>query len=278
MKHNKAKFSGFKSKSLFTEQVCGSDNSSDEQQTETETQIVNEPEQQVIDEQEQQKPSDTEAKLLKEVMQRKAKAKELEDEMKALKDQLNAYSGINLEEVKSLIEEKKANEMKSLEEKGQWEALKNQMKEENMKLLKEQMDKASQLQSIVTQQQELIDKLTLGSSFNSSGFILNELNLSPEKAKIIYGNHFEIENGVVVAYDKPRGSANRVQLIDADGEALGFDEAIKKIIDADPDKNILLKQKTKIGSASSTLPIGSKVEPKKPELSGIEKIRAALEQ
>lgn len=221
------------------------------------------------------KPSDSEARLLKESMARKAKIAEKEAEIQTLKEQLDKFSGVDLDEVKLLIETKKNAQIKELEDKQQWEALKTQMRDENAKVVKETLDKFNALQDVTAKQQAIIDKLTLGNSFNTSAFILNELNLSPEKTKIIYGGHFDIEGDRAVAYDKPKGTEGRVQLVNADGDALSFEDAIKKIVDADPDKALLLKTKKKEGSGSSSLGLAAKMPPQA-QPKGLGRIEKAL--
>jgi hypothetical protein len=227
-----------------------------------------------LEEEKAKKISDNEASLLKEVMTRKAKQKELEDKLKEAETKLNQFSGIDLNEVKQLVEDKKTQAQKKLEEQGQWEQLKAQMKEANEKAVQSYADLVKQQEERLAQQQQLIDKLTLGNSFASSQFIKDELNLSPEKAKTIYGSFFDISEDKVVPYNKPKGSSDRVQLVGADGEPLSFEAAIKKIIDSDPDKELLVKSKSKPGSASTSL--GKKVEQGKPQLSGKDRIAAAL--
>lgn len=272
----------FTQKSNFLGSIVGSDNTDTTEATIETTKPVEKidlPEQLSAEEVIKpidQKPSESEAKLLKEVMQRKTKNKELEDELKAVKSKLSSFDGIDLEEVKTLLNDKQNAEIKKLEEKGQWDTLKEQMKQENAKLLAEQATKAAELKAIIEKQQEAIDRLTLGNSFNTSNFILNELNLSPEKAKIIYGQNFELDGDKVVAYDKPKSDSTRVPLVNADGDFLNFEDAIKKIIDADPDKNILMRNKTKQGAGSSTLPASAKIEQQKVKLTGIAKIQSAL--
>lgn len=271
----------FTNKSIFLGSVVGSDNT-DSTTTESTTESINPPIEELpvptseVAKLVDQKTSEAEAKLLKEVMQRKAKNKELEDELAGVKTKLSLFDGIDLEEVKTLLNDKQNAEIKKLEEKGQWDTLKEQMKQENAKLLAEQATKAAELKSLIEKQQEMIDKLTLGNSFNTSNFILNELNLSPEKAKIIYGQNFELNGDKVVAYDKPKSDPNRVPLVNADGDFLSFEDAIKKIIDADPDKNILMRSKAKQGAGSNTLPANAKVEQQKTKLTGMARIQSAL--
>lgn len=219
--------------------------------------------------------SDADAKLLKEVMKRKAKNKELEAELKAVKSDLSKFDGINLDEVKAMLNDKKDAESKALEAKGDWDALKAQMKDANDVIVAERDAKISELESQLESQNKIISKLTLGHSFDTSQFINEDLSLSSGKARIIYGDHFDIEGADVVAYDKPKGANNRVPLVDASGENLSFDLALKKIVDGDPDKSSIMKVKLKQGANSNTTS-SKKAASESTKLTGIGKISAAL--
>lgn len=221
------------------------------------------------------KPSDKEAELLKEVMKRKKQNADLEAQIGTLRTQLAQFDGIDIEQVKTLLAEKKAAEEKRLEEKGNWDALKKQMKEENDKIVQRHVDENATLKATIASQRELIDKLTLGNAFGMSEFIAKEMpSYSPEKAKKVFGDHFEIEDGRVVAYDKPRGAKDRAQLVDASGDPLDFEAALRKIVDADPDRDRILRPKGKPGAGSSTLNVKPQIE--KPVLTGVSRIEAGL--
>jgi len=223
------------------------------------------------------KMSDKEADLLKEVMKHKTKSKENETALLAMKAELSKFDGIDLDEIKQLLSSKKDSENKKLEDQGQWDLLKKQMAEENSKLVKVHADKSLELQALADFQQQTINKLTLGHSFNTSNFINNELTLSSDKTRIIYGSHFELEGDKIVAYDKPKGSQDRMQLVDASGDSLGFEESMRKIVESDPDKDRLIKVKAKSGSGSSTA--GVKIDlSMQSNLKGIDKISKALDQ
>ena len=219
--------------------------------------------------------SDKEAELLKEVMKHKAKAKETETALNALKESYTKFEGIDIDEVKELLANKKTADQKKLEDKGEWETLKKSMAEENAKLVKVELDKNAEFAAKLKAQQAKIDKLTLGNQFSTSPFILNDLNLSSEKTRIIYGSHFEFDGEKVIAFDKPKGSEGRAQLVDASGEPLSFEDSIKKIIDGDPDKERLIKSKQKSGAGSGTLGVKTTLN-NPPELKGVDRIAQAL--
>ena len=222
------------------------------------------------------KPSDSEAKLLKEVMTRKAREKALEEEISGLKTKLVQFDGINVDEVKALLESQKAKKEKDLEEKGQWDALKQQMREENEKIVSAKDKSINELSQELAKSNELIQKLTIEHEFASSTFITKDTHLSPRKAKVIYGEYFEVEDGKVVPYNKPAGEKDRAPMVDEKGEVLPFKDAIVKIIESDPDKNLILKSKMKPGANSSTSSTSGKAPNQQESLSGIDKIKAAL--
>jgi hypothetical protein len=92
---------------------------------------------------------------------------------------------------------------------------------------------------------------------------------------VVYGDHFESENGTVVAYDKPKGAEGRTKLIDGSGNPLGFEAAIKKLVDSDPERDNLVKSKVAPGAGSKTT--DGKPTTQKTELKGLARIQAALE-
>lgn len=226
------------------------------------------------DDPDENKPSDKEAELLKEVMKKKDALKGAKSEIDKLKDQLKRFDGINPDEVRELLNEKKTAEQKKLEEKGQWDTLKKQMNEAHQTELSKKDEELTAAQKALADAQAQIQELTVGSAFNSSKFIGEDLVLTPSKARVVYGDHFDVEDGQVVAYDKPKGAANRTMLVDGKGDPLGFEAAIKKIVDADPDRDNLLRSSIKKGAASKG---GDTTPPKtEPALKGVSRIEAAL--
>lgn len=215
--------------------------------------------------------SDKEAELLREVMEKKTKLKELE---KQLADANKRFEGIDPDEVKKLLAEKKTLEEAELEKKGEWDRLKARMAEENGKAVDGFKKQLQDLGSVNQTLAKTIEDLTVGQAFANSSFITDETILTPSKARVIYGSFFEIEEGKVVAYDKPRGATSRTKFVDAAGEAVSFEDAIKKIIDLDTDKDRLLRAKSKPGAESKSDPV--KKKPEETELKGVSRIRAAL--
>lgn len=198
------------------------------------------------------KMSDEEARLLKENMKKKEQLDKAQQQLKTMQDQLKAFDGIDPNAVKKMLAEQKTAEEKALEAKGDWDRLKTRMAEEHGKEVTTLQEQIKALSDQLNNTKGTINELTVGTQFSQSKFIAEELTLTPAKARVIYGEHFELEDGKMVAYDKPRGSANRTALVDAYGNAVAFDEALKKIVEADPEKDHLLKSKVKPGAGSDS--------------------------
>jgi hypothetical protein len=223
--------------------------------------------------------SDREAELLKENMQKKSKIGELTNQIADLETRLKAFDGIDLEQVKSLIREKEEAEQKRLEAKGEWDKLKEQLVTQHQAKERELMDQLGARDAQLAQYKAAIDNLTVGHAFDNSVYVKGETLLTPSKARILYGDYFEVDNGKVVPYDKPRGAEGRTPLIDASGNALAFEEAIKKIVELDPEKDAILRAKMQPGAGSTTTPARKAPEdPNKTELRGVDKIRIGLAQ
>ena len=207
------------------------------------------------------KPTDEEARLLKENMKKKGQIDELTKKLNdatGVLTQLEALGG--LEAIQALVNEKKDAETKGLEAKGDYERLKQRMVEEHtseVNKIKGQLKDASDAVSKLNAQ---INELTIGAQFSNSQFIAGELTLTPAKARVIYGDHFDLVEGQVVGYDKPRGAANRTALVDGYGNNVAFDQALAKIVAADPEKDHLLKDKTRPGAGSDTRKTGQQRE------------------
>jgi hypothetical protein len=222
------------------------------------------------------KPSDEEAKLLKEVMKRKESEKALQTKADELTAKLKDFEGIDPVAVKKLLDAQKAADEKALEEKGEWDRLKTRMGEEHSNETKTLKEQIASLQLQVGERDSAINEMTVGSSFTGSEFINSELTLTPSKARVIYGANFELEDGKVVGYDKPKGSANRTALVDSYGNPVGFDDALRKIVAADADAAYLLKSGVKPGAQSQNKPVTRDGKNEKVEANSFDKIAAGL--
>lgn len=225
------------------------------------------------------KPTDAEAKLLRDVMKQKERAKALETELAAARELAKKFEGLDAEAVRKMLADRQAAEEAAAIARGDFERVRAQMAARHVEetaALKRQVDEAN---ANTTGLMGKVADLTIGTQFSRSEFILKELTLTPAKARVIYGPHFEFQDGKVVAYDKPAGASDRTVLVDAQGEPLPFDSALQKIVEADPDpdKDLLLRSRSRRGAGSSTQTKGAKAGAETTnKLSSIDRIAAGL--
>jgi hypothetical protein len=196
--------------------------------------------------------SDKEADLLKENMAKKEKLKEADAKLAALQAEIDKFKDIDPEKAKALMAKEAEAEKASLEAKGEFDRLKKMMAEEHAKekdaLTSAQKATETALAGALSQ----INELTIGQAFSNSEFVKSELVMPAGKVRSVYGAHFEMEAGRIVAFDKPKGTESRSKLVDGSGEPMSFEVAMRKIIEADSDRDSLLKSKLKEGAGSNT--------------------------
>ncbi|ODI95555.1 hypothetical protein BFR91_06360 [Acinetobacter pittii] len=218
------------------------------------------------------KLTDKEAELIKEVMKRKDREKKLLQEFDEFKRQ---FADIDPELARKAIAAQKEKETRELEEKGEYECVKQSMAQQHQAEVNRLQQQIKDLQQQLGSKDSQINELTIGSNFSRSAYIAEELTLTPNKARALYGAHFEIENGEVIGYDKPRGAANRTALVDSYGNPLSFDKAMQKIIEADPERDTLIRSKVNPGAGSKTKQENKGLQKEQPKTS-LEKIMAGL--
>jgi uncharacterized small protein (DUF1192 family) len=199
----------------------------------------------------------TSAGLLKESMKRKS------NEL-SLKEKLAKYGDIAPERAIELVQAESAAlkaredaERLELERRGEFDAVKKQMVEAHGKDLEGRDDRIAALEAEIAGMKSKLVEKTIGTSFGESSFLREKVLMTPAKARVIYGNHFEInEDGQVVGYDKPAGAKDRAVLVDGNGSPLAFEGAIERILRADPEVDALLRSEAKqgVGSKTSTKP------------------------
>lgn len=238
------------------------------------------------------KPTDREAKLLKEAMSRKARIQELEGEIGTLQGK---YKDVDVDLYKELLQERA--ERQQQQNKDEQERLKAEGKFDELLAAQERQRESAisqikghyetelsakdaslaELQKQIGEKDALISALTIDNAFSGSQYIRDELvpAFTPSRTKKLYGEHFETEGGKIVPYDKPRGEKDRTVMVDKDGNPLAFEAAIAKLVEADPDADAMKRSKHKQGAASATdgLPASQKPAPIRP---GVGRIEAAL--
>lgn len=177
------------------------------------------------------------AELLKENMKRKEKER-------TLADQLAQYGDIDPARARQLLEAE-------LERRGEFDAVKKQMIEAHQAELAQRDERYAALESENASLKSQLVEMTVGASFSNSLFLRDKVLMTPAKARVIYGSHFEVgEDGSVVGYDKPAGHKERTVLVDGEGKPLPFESAIERIVRADPEADALMRSEAKQGVGS----------------------------
>lgn len=234
------------------------------------------------------KISDREAQLLKESMGRKEKIGQLEA-------RLAEYEGVDPKAFREMQERLQAFDQKEREqanaklvEQGRFDEALAAMRAEHEGVLSQVRTQSSaELQSVHQERDQLkaqlsayqaqIEDLTVGAAFGNSAFIREELvqAMNPERSRRLYGDHFDIVEGKVVGYDKPRGQDGRVPLVDKDGQPVSFDEAFKRVLSSQSDYETLIRSSAKPGAGSGTRD-DKATDPTKKVGTGVSRIAAAL--
>lgn len=220
--------------------------------------------------------SQEKADLLKETMKRKEKEK-------SLTATIEQYGGVDPERVKAMVEaelqaenDRKTREQAELERRGEFDSVKKQMVEAHQTELSTERERSAALEGELGKLRGQILEMTVGTAFAGSTFLRENALMTPNKARVVYGNHFDVsEEGQVVGYDKPAGAKDRAVLVDGSGNALGFEQAIERILRTDPEADALLRSKARPGAGSKT-----EQKPKLPDSPGdkstMDKIAAGL--
>jgi hypothetical protein len=237
----------------------------------------------IADEKKAGKLTDKEYEFLTDALKHKKTAREAQQKADELVERVKAFEGLDAAAVKKLVKDQAAAEkaakdaeLKAAEAAGDVERIKKMMGEEHNKVVSELQAKLDELNGVVKTKDTTIEDLTVGSAFSQSTYIANELVLTPQIARTVYSGHFDVVNGKVVPFDKSRGEAGRTQLVNATGAALSVDEALKKIVEASPDRDRLVRSKIAAGAGSKTEK-GGTTTTEGDGLRGMARITAALE-
>lgn len=247
------------------------------------------------------KPTDKEAELLREVMKKKEKIEALSTEKTEIAqkfEELNKrFEGIDPDAVKQLqedLEKRRAEDEKrreqELEGSGDWKTLRTELEEKHKSQVDQIIEQKnakfqSELEKLKAERDEaiksansqnsVIEELTIGNAFNVSQYVGKQLVPSPTKVRKLYGEHFDVVNGKVQAFDKPRGAEKRHQLVDGDGKPLNFEMALQKIVESDPDKDTILRATQSSGSGSDT---NNRTSSSSPVGKGLSRIQSSLKK
>jgi hypothetical protein len=182
-------------------------------------------------------PTDAEAGLLKEVMTLKTK-------LKAVATDRAKFAGIDPDQARTVLAaqdaieaQAQAIEAQRLKDAGDWEGMKKHLAASNAAEKKALNDTIAEREALTKNLTNSIHELTIVDAFAKSRFFRDETLLPPAKARRIYESNCELlSDGRVQVVD-----ANREPLVDGSGAPLPFDDAMRRIVEADPDKDHLLR-------------------------------------
>lgn len=234
------------------------------------------------------KPSDREAQLLKESMGRKEKIGQLEARLaefegidpkafREMQERLQAFDHKEREQANAKLVEQGRFDEALAAMRAEHEGVLNQVRTQSSAELQVANQEREQLMAQLSAYQAQIEDLTVGAAFGNSAFIREELvqAMNPERSRRLYGDHFDIMEGKVVGYDKPRGQDGRVPLVDKDGQPVSFDEAFKRVLSSQSDYETLIRSSAKPGAGSGTRD-DKATDPTQKIGTGVNRITAAL--
>ena len=193
-------------------------------------------------------------------------------------DLVKRYEGIDPDKARKMLADAERAEEEARLARGEFEAVKKQMIERHEAEKKSLAEEVERLKSSVMSAQSTIEELTVGVSFSTSKFISDKTVFTPKKARAIFGAHFDVVDGRVVGYDKPRGSDGRSPIVDGNGNPASFDEAIQKIVESDEDRDRILKATVTSGADSKPAKGKAQDDPSSSQVRGLGKITAALQK
>ncbi len=216
------------------------------------------------------------ADLLAEVMDKKGRLKAAQEAEAAAKAKLAEFGDVDPEKVKSLLKAEADAEKAALEASGEFDRVKEMMATEHSKEMAAKDAEIAALKEAASGKDATIDKLTIGRSFSDSKYIQDDLILSAPKVRQLYGEHVGLQDGETVVFDKPASAKDRTVMVDAAGNALSFDEGLKRLVDADPDKETMVKSKMAPGGKSKNNAPAGKPKPKDTGVRGAARIMQSL--
>lgn len=242
------------------------------------------------------------ARAIKDMMKYKARAKEADEKlagmgnkMTEMESKLSELTGAlgdkSVEDIQGLLQSQKDAETKELERKGEYDKIVDSLKTEHDSKIKQMAEahQAStktleeQIEALTSQESARaaqLDELTVGRAFGESAFIREQSVLPPSVARKEFGNHFDLVEGQIVAFDKPRGTEGRAALVDANGVNKGFEEALTTLYSGHSDADQLIRSTKKPGAGSQSKDdLGGEGEgDSKPELRGVDRIAKAMKK
>lgn len=227
-----------------------------------------------LDKDKNRQMTDEAARLLKDVMKHKDRAKALEAELQSLKSVLG---DLKPDDVAKLVSQQREQERLALEKRGEYDRIIEQVRQEHTREKGTLAEQIETLRNQLNERDRAIEEMTVGRSFAESAFIREKSKLPPSIARKEFGSFVDLVDGQVVVFDKPRGASERTPLVDAQGKYKSFEEAIAQLYSAHPDSKDLIKAQGKPGAGSGNVDLGTKKpNDEKPVATGVNRIANAI--
>lgn len=159
----------------------------------------------------------------------------------AAEAKLAAFKDIDPEAARNALELAGKIDAKTLIEAGKVDEVKAQITSQFTGQLAEKDKTLGELQS-------RIDGMMISGVFSNSEFVRDGIAIPHDMFEAYFRTNFKVENGTVAAYDK---AGNRLMSKDKMGEFAGPDEALRMLVEAHPQKDVIMRANGGGGSGSN---------------------------
>jgi hypothetical protein len=188
--------------------------------------------------------------------ERDAARSELKAAQKELTGLKSKYGDLDVDQARQAIQTVTDLDSSKLVEAGKVDQIRSELKTtfesqvDNVKA--EYVEAIEERDMLLRAKDRKIYDLMVSNQFRASEYVTSQLLIPPGKAELIYRDHFVIVDDVLVPlFDPDAGEkAEKVYSKARPGELADFEEAIKLIVERDPDKERIVKGKQASGSGA----------------------------
>lgn len=168
-------------------------------------------------------------------------SKQHREAKEAAEAKLKAFEGIDPEIARKAVETVGKIDAKKLIDAGEVDKVRDQIKNEFTKTLEEKDKALGGLQS-------RIDNMLVGGVFAGSEFVRDSIAVPRDMFEASFRQNFKVEDGKIVAYGK---DGNRLLSKSRAGEYADPEEALQILVEAHPQKDVILKAATGNGTGNN---------------------------
>lgn len=168
-------------------------------------------------------------------------AKTHREAKEAAEAKLLVFKDIDPEKARDAVDKLSKIDAKKLIDSGEVDKLTNQIKEQFATQLAEK-------DAALTTSNSRIDNMLIEGLFNGSDFVRNNIAVPPDMFQDSFRKNFKVEEGKIVAYGK---DGNRLLSKTKHGEYAEPDEALQLLVEAHPQKDVIMKANTGTGTGNN---------------------------